>query len=117
MIRAAQYVRMSTEHQDYSIPNQLAAIEAYALLRNFEIVKTYSDPGKSGVDLTRRPGLQQLLADVIKPTPEFQVILVYDITRWGRFQDIDESAYYESSASERAIRFTTVPSLSQAATQ
>jgi len=63
-MRAAQYVRMSTERQDYSIPNQLAAIEAYALLHNFEIVRTYSDPGKSGIDLARRPGLQKLLSDV-----------------------------------------------------
>jgi hypothetical protein len=23
------------------------------------------------------------------------VILVLDVSRWGRFQDIDESAYYE----------------------
>ena len=95
MIRAAQYVRMSTERQDYSIANQLAAIEAYALLHNFEIAKTYSDPGKSGVDLARRPGLQQLLADVASPNRDFQVILAYDVSRWGRFQDIDESAYYE----------------------
>lgn len=94
-MRAAQYVRMSTERQDYSTANQLAAIESYALLHNFEIVKTYSDPGRSGVDLARRPGLQSLLGDVAKTAPEFQVILVYDVTRWGRFQDIDESAYYE----------------------
>ncbi len=94
-MRAAQYVRMSTERQDYSIANQSAAIESYALLHGFEIVKTYSDPGKSGIDLAHRPGLQKLLEDVTKGTRDFQAILVYDVTRWGRFQDIDESAYYE----------------------
>jgi DNA invertase Pin-like site-specific DNA recombinase len=26
---------------------------------------------------------------------DFDAILVYDISRWGRFQDVDESAYYE----------------------
>ena len=26
---------------------------------------------------------------------DFQAILVYDVSRWGRFQDADESAYYE----------------------
>src|ERR1700761_6630594 len=60
-VRAAQYVRMSTERQDYSIVNQMAAIESYALLHGFEIVKTYSDPGKSGMDIAHRPGLQKLL--------------------------------------------------------
>ena len=103
-MRAAQYVRMSTERQDYSIPNQLAAIQAYAVLHSFEIVKTYSDPGKSGVDLARRPGLQTLLRDVASGTSEFEVILVYDVTRWGRFQDIDESAYYEFLCKRSGIR-------------
>ncbi len=27
--------------------------------------------------------------------PTFSAILVYDVSRWGRFQDADESAYYE----------------------
>ena len=27
--------------------------------------------------------------------PDYKCILVYDISRWGRFQDADESAYYE----------------------
>ena len=45
-MRAAQYVRMSTERQDYSITNQMAAIESYALLNDFQIVKTYADEGK-----------------------------------------------------------------------
>lgn len=29
-LRAAQYVRMSTDRQQYSIPNQMAAIALYA---------------------------------------------------------------------------------------
>ena len=28
-------------------------------------------------------------------TSNYQAILVYDVSRWGRFQDIDESAHYE----------------------
>jgi DNA invertase Pin-like site-specific DNA recombinase len=28
-------------------------------------------------------------------TTDFQIIFVYDVSRWGRFQDADESAYYE----------------------
>jgi DNA invertase Pin-like site-specific DNA recombinase len=95
---------MSTERQDYSIPNQLAAIQAYAVLHTFEIVKTYSDLGKSGVDLARRPGLQNLLQDVTSASSQFEVILVYDVTRWGRFQDIDESAYYEFLCKRAGIR-------------
>jgi DNA invertase Pin-like site-specific DNA recombinase len=94
-MRAAQYVRMSTERQEYSIANQKVAIQAYADEHDFQIVKTYEDSGRSGINLAKRPGLQNLLADVIKPEPGFRAILVYDVTRWGRFQDIDESAYYD----------------------
>jgi hypothetical protein len=29
------------------------------------------------------------------PNADFSIVLVYDVSRWGRFQDADESAYYE----------------------
>ena len=38
-IRAAQYVRMSTEHQQYSTENQADAIREYAAKRDIEIVR------------------------------------------------------------------------------
>jgi DNA invertase Pin-like site-specific DNA recombinase len=94
-MRAAQYVRMSTDHQQYSIANQEAAIREYASLHGLEVVRTYSDEGRSGVSLAHRAGLQQLLNDVISRSVDFEVVLVYDVSRWGRFQDADESAHYE----------------------
>jgi DNA invertase Pin-like site-specific DNA recombinase len=93
--RAAQYVRMSTEHQQYSTSNQAEKIKEYASHRNLEIVRTYADEGKSGLRIDGRAGLQQLLRDVESRSADFSVILVYDVSRWGRFQDADESAYYE----------------------
>jgi DNA invertase Pin-like site-specific DNA recombinase len=93
--RAAQYVRMSTEHQQYSTSNQAEKIQEYASHRNLDIVRTYADEGKSGLRIDGRAGLQQLLHDVESRRADFSVILVYDVSRWGRFQDADESAYYE----------------------
>lgn len=93
--RAAQYVRMSTEHQKYSIANQIAAIAEYATERYISVVRTYEDAARSGVVLNRREGLKSLIADVKRGQSEFDCILVYDVSRWGRFQDVDESAYYE----------------------
>ncbi len=93
--KAAMYVRMSTEHQQYSIENQTAAMEIYAASRQMEIVKIYTDGGKSGLSFSGRLGLQQLIADVKERTKEYSDILVLDLTRWGRFQDVDESAHYE----------------------
>lgn len=68
-IPAAQYVRMSTEHQQYSPENQSMAIQKYAESNGFEVVRTYSDAAKSGLVLRRRTGLQQLLQDVVSGSP------------------------------------------------
>ena len=95
LLPAAQYLRMSTEHQQYSIENQAAAIQAYADRNGFEIVKSYSDAARSGVLFKNRPALSQLLQDVISGRAAFKAILAYDISRWGRFQDSDEAAHYE----------------------
>jgi len=95
LVPAAQYLRMSTEHQQYSIENQSVAIRKYAELNGFEVARTYTDTAKSGVVLAHRTGLQQLLKDVLSGIPGYRAILVYDVSRWGRFQDADEAAHYE----------------------
>lgn len=93
--KAAMYVRMSTDHQKYSTENQADAIREYAARFQMEIVKTYADSGKSGLKLDGRDALKSLIEDVQTGQANFTVILVLDVTRWGRFQDADESAYYE----------------------
>src|ERR1700743_1540588 len=90
MKRAAQYVRMSTDHQRYSIENQAAAIAAYAQANGLTIVHTYRDDGISGLRIKNRMGLRRLIEDVQSGYVEFGHLLVYDVSRWGRFQDIDE---------------------------
>lgn len=47
--RAAEYVRMSTEHQKYSTENQSDAIRAYANDRGLEMVRTYADAAKKRI--------------------------------------------------------------------
>jgi DNA invertase Pin-like site-specific DNA recombinase len=86
---------MSTEHQKYSTENQSAAIARYAAQHGMVIVRTYADEGKSGLNLHGREALQQLIEDVSGQSTDFTVLLVYDVSRWGRFQDVDESAYLE----------------------
>ncbi|MEY9127606.1 recombinase family protein [Bradyrhizobium yuanmingense] len=94
-VRAAQYVRMSTDRQQYSIQNQAAVIAAYAHAHHLTLVRTYKDEGESGLLLKNRTGLLQLLEDVESNQADFGHLLVYDVSRWGRFQDVDESAHYE----------------------
>jgi DNA invertase Pin-like site-specific DNA recombinase len=93
--RAAQYLRMSTEEQALSLGFQKDAIAAYAAARDMTIVRTYEDAGRSGLTIDGRSGLQALIADVVAGTADFGILLVYDISRWGRFQDVDAGAYYE----------------------
>jgi len=54
LIPVAQYVRMSTEHQRYSTENQGLAIQEYADSHGMQIVKTYADAGKSGLNTVRQ---------------------------------------------------------------
>ena len=94
---------MSTEHQKYSTENQADIIAQYAARRNFEIVQTYEDAGKSGLSIGGRLSLQRLIADVRGSGTDYKAVLVYDVSRWGRFQDADESAYYEFICREAGI--------------
>jgi len=87
----ARYLRMSTEHQQYSLDNQRVAIQTYADAHRFQVVQTYTDGAKSGVVLKRRNGLRQLLQDVMGGKPEYKAILVYDVSRWGRFSTLIRS--------------------------
>lgn len=101
--RAAQYVRMSTERQDSSVAHQKSAIAAYAASRGYNIVQTYADEGVSGLLIDQRAGLKRLLADVLSGGPGFDVILVYDVSRWGRFQNPDQAAHYEFVCVEAGV--------------
>jgi DNA invertase Pin-like site-specific DNA recombinase len=86
---------MSTDHQRYSIDNQRAALQAYAKANGLTLIADYADAGRSGLTFAGRPSLGRLIEDVQASPPPFEVVLVYDVSRWGRFQDADESAYYE----------------------
>ena len=102
--RAAQYLRMSTEHQQYSADNQADAIARYAEAHGLEIVQTYTDGGKSGLDVDWRPALQQLITDVTERQVNFDIVLVYDVSRWGRFQDPDQAAHLEFLCRDNGIQ-------------
>jgi DNA invertase Pin-like site-specific DNA recombinase len=99
----AEYLRMSTEHQKYSFENQQAVMSDYAENKNFNIVQIYTDGARSGVVIKRRDGLKQLIQDVKSGKAGYKAILVFDVSRWGRFQDTDESAYYEFICKQNGI--------------
>jgi DNA invertase Pin-like site-specific DNA recombinase len=94
-MKAVQYLRTSRAKENGALEYQATIIAQYAHVHGFEILRTYRDENLSGLDVAHRPGFRRLLRDVLSPAPGFGAILVYDVSRWGRFQDVDESAYYE----------------------
>jgi len=102
-IRAVAYLRKSTGHQQYSIANQLKAIIEHAERRDIEIIRLYEDAGRSGLTVRGRKAFQQLIAEVRAGAADFSIILVYDLSRWGRFQDIDEGAHLEYVCRKKGV--------------
>jgi DNA invertase Pin-like site-specific DNA recombinase len=95
---------MSTDLQKYSTENQLQTIRRYAEQRGYTISRVFEDSGRSGLRMDGRDGLQSLMTEVESGAATFQAILVYDVSRWGRFQDADEGAYHEHVCSRAGIR-------------
>ncbi|WP_426443214.1 recombinase family protein [Bradyrhizobium genosp. P] len=104
MHRAARYVRMSTDYQQHSIENQAVVIATYAELHKLAIIRTYRDEGESGLKIENRGGLAELIEDVRSGQAGFGHLLVFDVSRWGRFQDVDESAHYEFICRKAGIK-------------
>lgn len=111
LVPAAQYLRQSTRLQQYSIANQQSINELYAAKHGYKIVTTYNDEGRTGVTLRNRPALQRLLNDVLNGDRSFEAILVYDVSRWGRFQNTDEAAHYEyiCKLAGKPVHYTAEP--------
>ena len=52
--------------------------------------------------------LQRLIADVGSGDTDFQLILVYDFSRWGWFHDADASAYFDQICRRAGIQVAHV---------
>ena len=101
------YVRCSTDMQDHSIEDQKAEILRYAREHGFVFIKPYwfVDEGKSGISIEEREGFQSMIAAVEQRLYELpDAILVYDVSRWGRYIDPDEAAYWEYTLKRHGIQ-------------
>lgn len=95
--RAVAYYRHSAEDkQENSVPIQRGHAEKFAEIYAINIIHEEADEGKSGLSADR-PGFERLFKDWITnaEAPHFEYVLVYDVSRWGRFQDQNEGAHYE----------------------
>ncbi len=73
----------------------MVLVSSAAKAHGFAVVETYADGAKNGLSIKNRSDLAHLLRDVVSGHSSYGAILVYDISCWGRFQDVDEAGHYE----------------------
>jgi DNA invertase Pin-like site-specific DNA recombinase len=96
-IKVVDYCRHSAEDkQENSVPLQREFIREFCNKHGFEIIHEEVDEGVSGLT-ANRPGFQRLFKNwILNPqAPHFDYVIVYDVSRWGRFEDPDEAGHYE----------------------
>ena len=84
-IRVVIYVRVSSKEQvdGYSIGEQIERLEKYADAMEWDIVKTFVDPGYSGGN-TDRPGLKEMIKEI--ENNDIDKVVVYKLDRLSRSQ-------------------------------
>lgn len=97
-MRAGLLARVSTEGQAeagrHSLGMQLAQMEGYAEREGMEVVAVFTLPGESafGKEMSSRPLFEAALAAAERR--EFDVLLVYDLSRFARRQKVLHEALY-----------------------
>ncbi|GHU96030.1 hypothetical protein FACS1894156_6540 [Bacteroidia bacterium] len=95
--KAIAYYRHSAEDkQENSVAIQREHTEKFAREYNIEIIHEEADEGETGL-LDTRPAFKRLFVDWIenKEAPHFDYVFIFDVSRWGRFQDQNQGAYWE----------------------
>jgi DNA invertase Pin-like site-specific DNA recombinase len=95
--KAVAYYRHSAQdRQENSIPIQRERVKKFARENGIEIIQEFADHGKSGLSTEGREDFEKIMEMIIDTSKEFDYVLVLDMSRWGRYQDIDLSAHYRS---------------------
>jgi len=103
-LRAIAYYRHSSQiGQENSVEIQQDYIKKFAKENGIFLIEEFEDRGKSGLNAEGRPGFLNLM-DKVKNNDDFKYVFVLDMTRWGRFQDTDLSAHYESMCTQHGKR-------------
>lgn len=96
-VPAAQYLRVSTERQEYSLDFQSARIANYATENGFDVCQTYCDEARSGLEIGRRRGLSQLLQDVVGTNQFYKAVRILQFAQ-ARSQHRTNPLIYLASA-------------------
>jgi DNA invertase Pin-like site-specific DNA recombinase len=101
-IRAAIYLRRSTDKQEYSLDDQEKPILEFAHTHGHEIVARFVDDAISGTSVNGREGFKRMIQLGTQKNPPFEIVLVYDVSRFSRTHP-DEAAHYEFVLHENGV--------------
>lgn len=90
----AYYRHSAQDRQKNSIQIQAEQVREYAREQGLRLIHEFADRGRSGLTAEGRPAFMEMMRWV-RERNDFGHVLVLDISRWGRFQDIDLSGQYE----------------------
>lgn len=106
----AYYRHSAQDRQENSIPIQQDQVREWARTNGVEIIHEFADHGRSGLTAEGRPAFTDMMENWVKVRNDFQYILCLDVSRWGRFQDIDLSAQFsaECKRANKQVIYTTI---------
>ncbi len=111
LVRAVAYYRHSAQdRQENSIPIQQDQVRAWANQHGVEIIREFCDAGRSGLNSEDRPAFMEMMDEWIAKRKDFEYVLCLDVSRWGRFQDIDLSAQFSAicKKNKKQVIYTTI---------
>src|SRR3989339_267236 len=103
MKKAIGYVRRSTDKQKQSLDDQRKIITDYADKNGYELLRFYEDDAISGAITEKRNAFNEMINLTQGQDCDFDTILVYDISRFGR-TDNDEAGYYRHLLRKKSIK-------------
>jgi hypothetical protein len=90
----AYYRHSALDPHENSIRNQRERVRRWADDSQIKIIHEFVDAGKSGLNAEGRPAFTEMMEEWVKNRSDFLYVICLDLSRWGRFRDIDLSAHY-----------------------
>lgn len=106
----AYYRHSAQDRQENSVAIQQEQVQQWATDNNIVIIHEFADRGKSGLTAEGRDAFNDMMDNWVKRRSDFLYVLCLDVSRWGRFQDIDLSATYSAECKKhgKIVVYTTL---------
>ncbi|MBL8759411.1 MAG: recombinase family protein, partial [Phycisphaerae bacterium] len=106
----AYYRHSARDRQENSVAIQQELVQKWAADNGVDIIHEFADRGKSGLTAEGRDGFHDMMENWVKQRKDFDFVLCLDVSRWGRFQDIDLSATYSAECKKhgKQVIYTTL---------